>query len=235
MIGVNPLRTKVLITTDEVLFHSPIDHQADPRVILQGIIVAERRFIKPILGATVYKAMVDAKNTLVTNANKAALQTAVNTGRPASRAAIVLNEGDYVNSDTYLTTAQQDLWNNHLHKIVAECVWFICMPVNRSRFTAQGIEVNNPESIGGNQSSQSVRLSDLKHLMDRALTDRIYPLIEDMHAYMCEVAFVGYDRKCDCDDYTSTRKKGGIITSIYDDEESCHPCRRGDRYQYPDD
>src|SRR6478609_9320313 len=116
MIDVNPLKTKVLITVDEVNFHAPIDQQADYRTILQNIIIAERRFIKPILGSSVYQALIDAKNVLVTEANLATSTTEVNEGRPEDREPIILHPGDYLNSETYLSTVQQDLWNNCLHK-----------------------------------------------------------------------------------------------------------------------
>src|SRR5687768_17555614 len=134
MIGINPLRTKVLITTDEVIFHAPTDQTIDPRIILNNIIIAERRFIKPMVGSSIYKLLIDNKNLLVTSSNKATLQAIVNSGRPSDREQIILSTGDYVNSDAYLNEQQQELWFNYLHKIVAECVWFCALPVNRARF-----------------------------------------------------------------------------------------------------
>lgn len=228
MIGLNPLRTKVLITTDEVQFHAPTDHQMDPRVTLQSIIIAERRFIKPMIGAVVYDALIAAKNVIVTSGTLLAQQTEINTGRGAGREVIVLEIGDYVNSDTYLTTTQQALWNNYLHKITAECVYFTALPVVRSRMTSKGVIKNFPESIASTQESVTVDLKDLKHLMDRSLQDRISPLIEDMHQYMCTTGYVGYDKDCGCDSNgipQSRVKKSDIILGMYDDEEECG-CRR---------
>lgn len=227
MIGVNPLRTKVLITTDEVIFHAPTDHEMDPRVVLQNIIVAERRFIKPMIGATVYEALITAKNTLVTTTNIATLQTDVNAGRGTDREEIVLVEGDYVNSDTYLSATQKALWNDYLHKIVAECVYFTALPVNRARFTSKGVVKNYPESIASTQESASIDLKDLKHLMDRSLQDRISTLMEDMHQYLCKTKYAGYDKDCGCDSNgTRYQKKTDIITSMYedDDDDGCKKC-----------
>lgn len=220
MIGVNPLRTKVLITTDEVFFHAPTDQSCDPRIILQCIIIAERRFVKPILGSTAYGTLVTKKNTLVTSINKVSLQTDVNAGRAADRAEIILNAGDYVNSDTYLNAAQLSLWQDHLHKITAECVWFAALPVNRARFNSAGVMKNNPETITDNRSSVTVDLADLRHLMDKGLNERISPLIEDMHKYLCEVSYPDYDRDCGCNTKgTAYKKSSGVLFGLYDDDK----------------
>lgn len=220
MIGVNPLRTKVLITTDEVIFHAPVDHDTDPRTILQSIIIAERRFVKPLVGATVYNALIDNKNALVTPGNKSILQEAVNTGREGDREIIKLYSGDYVNSDTYLNSVQQELWHQCLHKIVAECVWFCSLPVNRARFTAKGVVKNYPESISSTQDSVTIDLSELKHLMDRGLRDRINPLIDDMHEYMCLSGYPGYIRSCEgCGrSYGSGTPRSNVVLGMYDDD-----------------
>lgn len=217
MIGVNPLRTKVLITTDEVIFHAPTDQEVDPRNLLSNIIIAERRFVKPLLGSSVYQSLIDNKNLLVTSSNKASLQTVVNSGRPADREAIVLNTGDYVNSDTYLNEHQQDLWYNYLHKIVAECVWFCALPVNRARFTSKGVIKNFPETIAQNQESVTIDLKDLKHLLDKGLQERITPLIDDCHEYMCSVSYPGYTRDCGCNKQP-TQKMSGVLFGLYDDD-----------------
>lgn len=216
----NPLRTKVLITADEVVFHAPVDHTLDPRTIQPSIIVAERRFILPMLGFTVYNALLNAKNQLVTTSNKAALQTAINEDRPTGRELIVLTEGDYVSTTELFTFDQYTLWTNFLHKIIAECVWYVALPVNRARFTTAGVEVNNPESIGSAQKSASIDLANLKYLMDRGLQDRISPLMKDLHEYMCGVAYPGYTKKCDCDsDGKPYRKRSDILFGLYDHDD----------------
>ena len=225
MIGVNPLQTEVLITTDEVIFHAPTDHQADVRTILQNIIIAERRFIKPVLGDSLYKTLIEKKNKLVTSANKSSLQNDVNSGRGSDRDPIVLNDGDYVNSDTYLDANQQALWKKHLHKITAECVWLVALPVNRARFVAGGVVKNFPETISENRASVTVDLPDLKHLLDKGLNERITVLIQDMHDYLCKNGFVGYEKDCGCDAKgTPSQKSSGVIFGLYDDDK---PKRRG--------
>lgn len=225
MIGVNPLKTKVLITTDEVIFHGPTDSTVDPRIIIQSIIIAESRFIKPLIGLGAYSKMVDSKNTVVTELNKDTLQTAVNEGRPSTsnREQIVLRVGDYVNSDTYLTTTQLDLWQNYLHKITAECVIYTALVNNRARFTSKGVIKNSPNTIGNAGDTATVDLYELKHLMDRTLWYRIGPLIDDMHGYMCKVKYPDYTRACDCDGLSrDLYKKAGLSLSMYDeDDERC--------------
>jgi hypothetical protein len=221
MIGLNPLRTNVLITVDEVIFHAPTDQQCDPRILLNNIIIAERRFVKPILGSTAYDALINTKNTLVTLANIAALQTNLNAGRPADRELITLVEGDYVNSDTYLDTKQLALWKDHLHKITAECVWLVSLPVNRARFNSAGVMKNNPETITDNRASVTVDLPDLKHLLDKGLNERITVLIQDMHNYLCEVNYAGYDKDCGCSSNSSSavRKSSGVLFGLYEDNK----------------
>lgn len=224
MISKNPLKTKVLITVDEVVFHAPVDNQADYRTILQSIIIAERRFIKPILGSTVYQKLIDAKNTLVTSGNIVSLQAEIDEETHEDREQQTLVEGDLVNSDSLLDATQAALWHNCLHKIVAEAVWFCALPVNRSRFTAAGVIKNHPETISESQTSVTVDLRDLKHLMDRGLQDRISPLIDDMHSYMCISRYPDYSRNCGCDG-RGTPKKTDLILGMYEDDEPCG-CRR---------
>ncbi len=218
MIGVNMLKTKVLITTDEVIFHAPMDNNPDIRSILSNIIIAERRFIKPLLGTVIYNQLLDNKNLLVTSSNKASLEAIVNAGRSEDRDPITLHVGDFVNSDTYLNEQQQDLWVNYLHKIVAECVWFCALPTNRARFTGKGVVKNHPETISEKQESVTVDLKDLKHLLDKGLQERITPLIDDLHQYMCSVGYPGYPRDCGCEK-SSTKKMSGVIFGLYDDDD----------------
>lgn len=221
MTSLNPLKTNVLITTDEVLFHAPMEGTADPRSILQSIIIAERRFIKPMLGHAVYDALIAAKNVVVTSLNKVALQSTVNLGR-AGRETITLTEGDIVNSDDTLSAAQKILWKDYLHKITAECVYFVALPVNRSKFTPQGVMQNSPQSIASTASSATIDLRDLKHLMDRSLQDRISPLMEDMHQYLCKSKYTGYNKDCSCDSNGNLyKKKTDIILNMYDNDEKC--------------
>lgn len=225
MIGVNPLRTEVLLTSDEVIFHAPTDHQADPRVLLQNIIIAERRFVKPVIGESLYQTLIEKKNVLVTVGNKSSLQIDVNVGRGSDREPITLNEGDFVNSDTYFDANQLALWKKHLHKIAAECVWLVALPVNRAHFVAGGVVKNYPDSISENRTSVTIDLPDLKHLRDIGLNERVTVLIQDMHDYLCKNGFTGYERDCGCDiKGEPTRKSSGVIFGLYDDDK---PKRKG--------
>lgn len=221
MIGLNPLRTKVLITTDEVLFHAPIDGNADIRYVLNSIIIAERRFVRPMLGDAIYNDLCTAKNRIVTDANKTQMETLLNTSRDPLRRTITLNVGDYVNSDDFLNSIQKALWQDYLHKIVAECVYFSALPTNRARFSGQGVQVNNPTTITLTANTASIELKDLKHLMDRALQDRIAPLMEDMHQYLCKTGYPNYVKDCGCssDGIPYQNKRSDVILGMYDDEE----------------
>lgn len=219
MKAVNPLRTKVLITTDEVFFHAPVDNNADVRHLLQAILIAEQRFIAPSLGYALYDTLCDKKNVLVDDGNRATLTTEINAGRPAGRATIELVNGDFVNSAEYLDARESVLWAKHLHKLIAETVYYCALPTNHSRFTAAGIVQDNPRTQVGNGQPASIELKDLKHLMDRTLQDRIMPLIEAMHGYMCGVKYPGYLRSCGCDE--PIRRNSDVMFSMYDDPEDC--------------
>lgn len=222
MYGVNPLRRKVLITTDEVVFHAPTNNDVDIRSILQSIIIAEERFIRPMLGSGLYEKLADAKNVMVDSLNLTNMTTLVNEDRPADREIITLVAGDYVNSDDYLDTKQKDLWQKHLHKIVAECVFFCALPVNRTRFGKTGVTQENPKSQVGTGGAATIDLKDLKHLMDRTLQDRISPLMEAMHVFMCTTSFPGYTRDCGCDSNgIPYKKKSDIVLSMYEDDQDC--------------
>ncbi|HLA53962.1 MAG TPA: hypothetical protein VK618_11670 [Flavitalea sp.] len=205
----------MLITTDEVIFHASMDHQVDPRIILQSIIIAERRLVKPVIGATLYDQLIEAKNKVVTSANKAGLETDLNAGRGSNRDAIVLQEGDLVNSDSYLSAAQQFLWTEHLHKITAECVYYVALPVNRARFTAKGVEKNNPDNIGSSSGSTSIGMGELKYLMDKTMFTRMNPLVEDMINYLVSVRFSGFDLQTT----QPIRGRTGISLNMYDDDD----------------
>lgn len=221
MIGVNPLHTRVLATVDEVIFHAPTENDIDARSILQNIIIAERSFILPMIGFSMYDALTIAKNKVVTDANKADLQTELNQGRQG-RPPIALVAGDMVNSDSYLSQKDQDLWRDHLHKIVAECVYFSALPVNRSRFGAQGVNVNNPASIASTSNVASIELKDLKHLIDNALLRRINPLMEAMHEYICRNGYSSYAKDCNCNtDGTPYQKRSSISFGMYDTDDDC--------------
>lgn len=231
MISVNYLRTKVLATSDDVIFHAPTDHNMDPRTINQSIIIAERRFIKPALGSTLYNTLVATKNILVTPANIAMLQATIDSAASTDREPIVLRSGDYVNSDGYFNTDEQLLWQEHLAKLVAEAVYFVTLPPARSRLGSRGLIKNFPEIIGPmSGEAVSADLRDLKHLMDRSLQDRISPLLDDMHDYMCEVGFRGYERDCGCNDGRPKGKKTDIVFGLYDSDAPC-----GCNGEYPDD
>jgi hypothetical protein len=222
------LRAKVLLTSDEVMFHAPTDEHMDPRTILQNIIIAERRFIKPAIGTSIYNTLVTNKNILVTPANVEMLTESVNADREPDRETLVLHPGDYVNSDFYLNEVQQDLWREHLAKVAAEAVWLVSMPVNRIRSTAKGLIKNFPEIIGPmNGEATSADLRDMKHLMDRGLQDRVSVLLDDLHEYMCTVSFTGYTRDCGCGKVPS--KKADIVFGLYDDDP--RRCGCGSNYE----
>lgn len=184
MYQINPLKRFVLITADEVLFHAPTSHTADKRMIEQAIIIAEERFIKPSLCPALYESIRSQKNwTVVTHSQDTAnIRDSLPTAFLAS-----LSIGDIVNAiELVKDTAIVDLWNEYLWKICAECVVYTATPTNFISYTAQGEMINNPKNIlSDSQGSNSANQPEVQWKMNKLLMDRIDPLINAMHNYLC--------------------------------------------------
>ena len=225
MYRVNPLPRKVLITTDEVIAMGPTDSSVDSRVLLHSIQIAEERFIKPALCKELYYDFRNLKNVIVTDANKTELQSKFTVSVPA----VTLEVGEMVNAIEQVTnTYYVELWNEYLWKIAAEAVVYIASPSNYSRFTASGEMMNNPKSItneGG--GAASVELKDMKWKLDKMLMDRIDPLIEAMHEWLCDnkANLPLYKcKKCEHDDHNgvSFKRKTAWIHAYNDHDRKHH-------------
>lgn len=223
MYKVNPLSRKVLITTDEVIALAPTDNSVDPRNILQSITIAEDRFVRQAICKDLYNDFRSLKNVVVTDINKNYLTSLFPAGT-------TLN-GEMVNSiDLVDNSAYRDFWNEHLWKLVAECVLYIATPTNFSRYTAEGEMINNPKSIGmDGQGSASAGLKELQWKMDKMLMDRIDPIIASTQEYLCDniSLFPLYNcRKCCEEDGVSYKRKTGWVHGIYDDQwnHECEDC-----------
>lgn len=220
MYRLNPLNREVLITSDEVLAKAPVDNNADPRLLINTIEIAEERFIVPILGDALYEDLCALKNVTVTANNKATLESKFPAGTTLKEGQIV-NAIEEVSDEWY-----QKLWNRFLWKIVAECVAYSIIPSNAVRTTAKGEMQNNPAGPMGSQEAASVSLSYLKFKMDKVLQDRIDPLIASMEKWLCtnKTNFPKYDStRCPCDDQPR-RKMTGFVHGVYDDEDNNCSC-----------
>lgn len=226
MYRINPLPRKVLVTTDEVIAMGPTVENVDPNNLLHAIIIAEERFVKKFMCKNMYYKMRDEKNIIVGANNKSLLESKVNNGN--SGVDILLEEGEMVNAIEEVTTpGYKEWWFEYGWKLVAECVVYIATPTNWSRYTAQGEVQNNPKTItGSGEGSMSGDLKDVKWKMDKLLMDRIDPLIEAMHEWMCDnkASLPGFDCH-DCSKYCSDhntkdgisyKRKTGWVHNIYD-------------------
>jgi hypothetical protein len=224
MYRLNPLQRNVLITTDEVIFHAPTKHNLDPRTIQQSIIIAEERFIRPSLCDDFYEALIAAKNLEITDDNKAAQQALYNGSQQAGAQAYTLKNGDVVNAMEYLSDAYKTLWKQHLWKLTAECVMIVSTPEAFVQFTSEGAVHTNP--VAGPMTSATVTTPDLrsmKWIMDKKLMDRIDPLIEAMHVWLCKrvATYPLYTKECDCDaSGVAYQRKTNMILGLYDDDET---------------
>lgn len=214
MYNKNNLMRNVLITANEVIFHATTKHELDPRMVEQSIIVAEERFIVPALGYEMYNEIAIAKNTVVTDSNKTALNTLTGT---------TLNNGEVVNAFELLSSSYMELWKQYLWKLTAECVMACAYPEGFVQFgTAGTIHNNPPAGLMATSGFVTPLLSSLKWTMDRKLQDRIAPMANSMHLYLCRniVNFPKYDKTLcpDCEKST-IGKSGGIALNLYDDED----------------
>jgi hypothetical protein len=234
MYRINPLKRNVLITVDEVVFHAPTKQTLDPRTIEQHIIVAEERFIRPALGYDFYQALVVAKNKLVTSSNLTTLQTEINDSLTDDQQVVTLQEGQVINALEFLSTENKSLWNEHLWKLTAECVMLLAFPESFVQFGTEGVHHNAPPA--GPMTSGGIVSPDLRTMkwaMDKKLMDRIDPLLESMHQWLCKqqdadsVKYPDYEKECDCNyEGIAYKRKTDIILGLYDDIDDlgCERC-----------
>lgn len=221
MFQINPLKRKVLLTTDEVILHGPVADTVSPRNLLDAIIIAEERFLKQIMCKDFYYAFRDQKNQIVTSSNKDFLETHINEGNTGEL--LTLDLGDMVNSIDFVSnTAWVEWWYEFGWKIGAEAVVYTATPTNWSMYTSAGEMQNNPKSISNEGGGAvSVELKDVKWKMDKMLMDRLDPLIEASHEWLCdhrnEIGLYNC-KKCACDtdnNGVSYQRKSPWIHGIY--------------------
>lgn len=215
----------MLITVDEVIFHAPTGQTLDPRMIEQSIIVAEEGIIRVALGYDFYRALVDAKNTLVTSGNKESLQTTITNALPNGSQDVVLTAGDIVNAYELLTTENKTLWTEHLWKLTAEVVIMTAYPEGFVQLDSQGVHHKNapagPMTTGGLVSPD---LRTVKWMLDKKQMMRIDPLREAMHLWICKqqkadkTKYTLYEKACDCDaDGVAYKRKTDLVLTAYDE------------------
>jgi hypothetical protein len=224
MYRLNPLKRNVLITADEVIFHAPTKQTLDPRTIEQHIIIAEERFIRPALCYDFYQALIAAKNTLVTSSNLSTLETEINDSLTDDQQVVALEEGQVINALEFLSADNQRLWTEHLWKLTAECVMLIAYPETYLQFGTEGVHMTNPiASPMGNSGPTSPDLRTMKWSIDKKLMDRIDPLLESMHQWLCKqqdadaTKYTDYKKECDCNaNGIAYKRKTDFILGLYD-------------------
>ncbi|WPV66276.1 hypothetical protein [Chitinophaga sp. LS1] len=228
MYRLNPLMRDVLITSDEVIFHAPTKHTLDPRTIEQSIIIAEERIIRPALSDDLYYAMVEQKNQTVTTANKEALEQQVNDSLPEGSDPVVLSIGDIVNAFEFLNEDYLKLWKQHLWKLTAEVVMLGATPESFVQFGSAGVIHTVPASGPMNTAGEvSPELRSVKWLMDKKMMDRIDPLTQAMHEWICrnKIKYPSYQKECGCDSKgVAYKRKSDIVLGIYDDIDNPSNC-----------
>lgn len=214
MYNLNPLMRNTLITFEEVMFHAQTKHTIDRRQIEQSIIIAEERFISTELGADLYDALTMAKNKVVDSGTLAATQILVG-------ASPVIQSGDLINAYEYMSAEYQALWKQHLWKLTAECVMVSAFPEGFVQFSSEGVfHTVPPAGLMVTSGLVTPLLPSMKWMMDKKIMDRISPLLNSMHRYICKnkVNFSLYGKECeDCS--KPNAKWSGIATGLYDETD----------------
>ena len=229
MYRINYTGRPVLITPDEVMFHAATDSTVDPRQIIQNIIVAEERWIAPALTDDFYYEFAGKKNKKVTADNQAALLAEINASLTAAgKQTIVASDipiGTWINAIEFVDNAAMvELWEMFLWKLCAEVVDLTCTVPSWLRHTSQGQQKNNPETIGGNgQNSATGDRKDVQFKIDKFVQDRIDPLMERMHLWICKrkAKYLLYGKECESNnpDGVSYKRKTDWVFDAYDDDK----------------
>ena len=224
MYTINQLPRATLITAMEVLAMTAMDAMTDTRYVLESIIVAEERFVAPVIGDAMYEAFLDQKNVLVTEDNLPDLIDAVNVSRLAQRKEALpkgaLLPGMLINASELLTEANRRLWDRFLWKITAECVHCIMLPDHWLRTTAQGQQYNNPKSLTAEMlASASGELKDVQFKIDHKLQSVINPLMARMEHWILAHAddYPLFPIKRDSEGNGINKQgKGGMAVGVYE-------------------
>ncbi len=214
MYRINPLMRNVLITTDEVIFHAPTKQTLDPRTIQNSIIIAEERFIRPALDFDMYNQLVNAKNVEVTNGNKSILE---------NKYGATLMVGQVVNAFEEMTSDNQKLWKEYLWKLTAECVMVIAFPEGFVQFGSEGVvHTSPPASMMSTNGLVTPDLKSVKWAMDKKQQDRIDPLLEALHDFICrnKEKYTLYKKQCPCDEEHLKTKRSNLVLGLYDDDKN---------------
>lgn len=215
----------VLITTDEVIFHAPTKQTLDPRTIQNSIIIAEERFIRPALGDDFYEALIESKNIVIDSGNKSTYESQI---LAATGKAVTLIAGEILNAAELLSVDNLALWKQHLWKLTAECVMLLAVPEAFVQFGSEGVVHTSPVASPLNTTGISTpELKSVRWAMDKKLMDRIDPLMEAMHAWLCKrkASYPLYDKDCDCDaNGVAYKRKTDWITGLYDDGDENSNC-----------
>jgi hypothetical protein len=226
MYRLNILSKNVLITPDEVINQASTKHTIDHRTLMPHIIIAEERFVRPALGYDFYQSLISEKNRAVTADNKSTLQASINSSIDTGEM-VVLQEGQIVNSSSFLSSDNQKLWTEGLlWKLVAEAVMIMAFPDGFVQFGSEGVVHNKPVAspiAAGSELTPELRT--VKWMMDKKLADRIDPLREAMHQWLCKAKLADkskyplYCKECDCNaDGIAYKRKSEFIIGVYDDD-----------------
>ena len=202
MYRINRTQRNVLIIPDEVLFHSPSTGEEGERQLLQNIIPAEERWIANALGYDFYEYICEMKNAEVTEDNKTELLAKIKVDYAKDKKEFsddMLQVGMIVNALEFVTDEWiVKLWKQYLWKITAECVDLMNIVPSWLKTAKAGQQLENPNNLSATGSA-SGNMKEVAFKMDNAMLERIDPMLERMHQWLCrnKQYFPKYTKSCD--------------------------------------
>lgn len=216
---VSNLNRLAIISVDEVIASIPSDMNPSVTHLEKSIVVAEERVLKPAMCFDFYYELRGLKNKIVTDGNKAELQSKFQTGTTLSVGEVV-NAIELVENEKY-----REWWNEFGVHIAANAVMYMSTPMNWLRTTSAGEVLNSPKTLVLDaKGSTSGDLKDVQWKMNKLFQDWIDPLIAASDEWLCKNKqyFPNYNCKkcadCGCGESASgnvTRKSAWI--NLYDD------------------
>lgn len=213
-----------LITPQEVIEYANVSDNMDMKIIRNSIIVAEERFIVPLIGFAAYSAFCSAKNVAIDGTNSATIRAAIDTQNAAYGIAAI-SDADWatvfkVNAIELCSDIYQQVWNQYLLQICAEAVHAQLVVVGWTRTTAAGEMQNAPKSITGNSDVASASMKDVKMKQDNIYLSRITPLCNAFKDWMCYTMLaLPYFDNSYCNVKKENANSFGLAMGGYDDKD----------------
>ena len=228
MYTINKLPYKILASTTEVIAYSPMEANADIKIVTNSLKTAETAYVVPVIGWGMYNDILNQKNVQITADNQTDILAALNTyqteiSQPEFTNAVI-PVGTWINAAELLDEKYTNLWWNYLMPMTTYAVYLMTMAPNFVRNTATGMEQFHPKTLTGMAVSDSgSTAADLKSLqyVETSMRQQLETLKASLEYFLVNnnATYPLYvPAKSVSDDGFTTSGTGGIFTNAYADE-----------------